>query len=341
VDPQRGALTALAGFPMAVGASPFALAAVGHDPLGHFEVVTEAGLVHVFAVDPNSGALQEVPSSPTMMPGNSAWKPMATTITFDPSGKFLYMSSNLNREIPCAPGCVLPPSTSIFAYAMDATTGALTPVPGSPYTTPGVDNTGCCMAVSSDGGLIFVADKSYLSAYRIDAATGALTLASSVPVEAYALALDPESSFAYLSTGSALTSVKIGPNGNSLTVGTTSTFENKSAIEAMVIDPSGRFAYTAEEANAQGNPALVGTYAISNGSFTNIGTVNLGTYGELSLALGASHSVLYASDSDDVNGTNEVLAWSINASNGVLNATPVADAPLGAAPLSLSITTPQ
>jgi hypothetical protein len=44
----------------------------------------------------------------------------------DPSGKFLYVGTGLSYESP-----------SVYAFAINETTGALTSVPGSPFTVDG------------------------------------------------------------------------------------------------------------------------------------------------------------------------------------------------------------
>ena len=65
-------------------------------------------------------------------------------------------------------------SNDISAYAVDAATGALTPVPGSPFAA-GTDPV--ALAFTPSGAYLYVANKGSdsLSAYAVDAKSGALT----------------------------------------------------------------------------------------------------------------------------------------------------------------------
>jgi 6-phosphogluconolactonase len=73
--------------------------------------------VSAYAINPNTGELSVVPGSP--FPA----APSPAVASLDPSGRFLYVSS---RGSPATPPVV-------SGYAVDAGTGALTPLPGSPF----------------------------------------------------------------------------------------------------------------------------------------------------------------------------------------------------------------
>ncbi len=92
------------------------------DPLGRFLYVLDfnAG-VSGFSINPTTGALTMLAGFPVNISVFSA-NPLAV----DPSGKFLYVGSGLSYQAP-----------SVYAFAINATTGALTPVPGSPITVDG------------------------------------------------------------------------------------------------------------------------------------------------------------------------------------------------------------
>ena len=74
-------------------------------------------------------------------------------------------------------------ANSVSRYDINASTGALTPVPGSPFAAGSIPFS---VAVSSDGQFAYVANNAgnNVSAYTIDATTGALTLVPDLPFAA-------------------------------------------------------------------------------------------------------------------------------------------------------------
>jgi 6-phosphogluconolactonase (cycloisomerase 2 family) len=125
VDPQTGTLQAIPGllvnFPAT--AHPVAL-----HPNGAFvyvavsdATVSANNQLHGFAIDAVTGALTPVPSSPYAIPGNETLR----SPVFGPSGAFLYSPSNV-------PAGGTPPQGRITVYAVNATTGLLTPHAGPP-----------------------------------------------------------------------------------------------------------------------------------------------------------------------------------------------------------------
>lgn len=127
-----------------------------------------AGTMAAFSVDPNTGVLTTVPGSPFQAGAEPAG------LTADLSGKFLYEASS----IP-APGGTL--TNALTAFAINQSTGALTLVPGSPFSSgieigngsPSVDSTGKFLYAS--GGTANPASTESIFGYGIDATTGALT----------------------------------------------------------------------------------------------------------------------------------------------------------------------
>lgn len=121
----------------------------------------------VFRIDPANGSHHEVPSAKVN-------DPSARGITLNPAGTLAYVTENS----PWAVG-------SVSAYRVDANTGALTPVPGNPvakgFFRPdpvAIDCTGTFAYVTAKGN---GASKNMVWAYRIDAATGALTAVAGSP----------------------------------------------------------------------------------------------------------------------------------------------------------------
>lgn len=117
IDPQTGQLTALPGSPFpGLGAS----AEGSPSACGHFLYATN-GLPGVYAATIDStGALTEVAQSP-FTSGGTPGKP-----AIDPSCKFVFVTNS-------ADGTAQPHGGIVYAYAVDAATGQLKSVPGSPF----------------------------------------------------------------------------------------------------------------------------------------------------------------------------------------------------------------
>jgi 6-phosphogluconolactonase (cycloisomerase 2 family) len=119
IDPNSGALTPLAASPIGV---PQHIAEITVNANGSGIYVLQTGSLIGYAIDPASGAL-------TSVPGVIAIEaPIATPspqMQIDPSGKFVFVPGGGNQ---------------IYAASINATTGALTPVTGSPFNVaiPGV-----------------------------------------------------------------------------------------------------------------------------------------------------------------------------------------------------------
>ena len=120
IDTKTGALTTVKGSPFAGGSSPSGVAIT---PTGKFVFVAnnESGNVWVYSVA-TSGALKPVKGSPFVTVAHPSG------IAVDPTGKFAYVASAGYGE-----------SGKVSGYSINATTGALAPVKGSPFqagTTP-------------------------------------------------------------------------------------------------------------------------------------------------------------------------------------------------------------
>ena len=124
-----------------------------------------------FSTDAATGALSPVPGSPLTLTTPS---PSTTSNTgpmaIDPTGKFLYVPYQfvvLNVGF----------DGGIAAYSIDAASGALTAVPGSPFGVGGVPSS---IAIDASGRFLIVSifplgGGSRLAVFSIDPGTGALT----------------------------------------------------------------------------------------------------------------------------------------------------------------------
>jgi len=117
-----GALTAVPGSPFTLGAGGFSPSWLVVEPLGRFLYVLDFdGGISAFSINPSNGAISLLAGFPINLPVQNP-KPLAV----DPSGKFLYVGT----EFPNV-------TASVSAYAINGTTGVLTPVPGSPFPVDG------------------------------------------------------------------------------------------------------------------------------------------------------------------------------------------------------------
>src|SRR5215470_7173721 len=142
---SNGALTRVTGSPFAVvgGSSPGFLLL---HPSGNFlyasNLNSPTGSISAFSINPTTGALTQIAGSPFPTVGSF---PGPSIMANDPAGKFLYVSlsgtANANNQVA--------------AFTVNSSTGALTPIAGSPVTV-GRDPQG--LAVTPDGKFLFIAD---------------------------------------------------------------------------------------------------------------------------------------------------------------------------------------
>jgi 6-phosphogluconolactonase len=163
-----GNLQPIPGSPFPAVPGPIAV-----DPSGKFAYVpTGVGLLAVpgsiqgFTIDSTSGEPTPFPGSPVPT------GPNPTAIAIDPSGKFVYVVSD-NYPLP----------SNVQGYTINSSTGALTPVPGSPFPA-GLEPV--FVAVDPSGKFVYVANvgSNNVSGYMIDPTNGVLTPISGSPFPA-------------------------------------------------------------------------------------------------------------------------------------------------------------
>jgi 6-phosphogluconolactonase (cycloisomerase 2 family) len=226
VDPVSGALTQVTGSPFTAGPDAFQVVI---DPTGRFAYCPNllGNDVSAYTIDSTSGSLTAIPGAPFAAPYNP------TAMTIDPTGKFAFVSSVSSTTAPVI--------STFQAYAIDATSGALTPLPGSPFMSgsPTVDPTGKFVYATSNAGGI--------AGYSIDATTNTLTPMSGSPFPPVAnvgpVTIDPTGKFAFVAAGSyGIAAYTIDAASGVLTPVAGSPF-NFSTPRALFIDPSGLFLY--------------------------------------------------------------------------------------------------
>src|SRR6516165_6272500 len=187
IDSTTGALTAVAGSPFAAGTQP---RFVQLEPSGKFAYVVNAGSNDIWTYRLNSGTGALTPTArgkvrARQAPSGIGFLGGSSPVTYTP--KFAYVA-NIG-------------STDVSGYTINATTGALTPIPGSPFAA-GLHPRS--VAVHPTGKFAYVANRNGkdVSGYMINASTGVLAPVPGSPFGARfgpsSVAVDPSGRFTYV-----------------------------------------------------------------------------------------------------------------------------------------------
>lgn len=236
IDRKNGYLSPVPGSPFSTG--NFGVWSVAVHPSGKLVFAAAASDdggngISVFKVNAN-GSLTLLTSTP--VPTQSS----PDSVVVDHWGKYLYATSE----------------TSIDAFVIDAVSGALTPIPGSPYKIS--DFVSGCVASPADmtesyGRFLYLSDRgSFNLGYAITGTTGSLTELSGSPFpdagDCGGLTTDPTNRFLYVSNASwpianvSIYSINAG-NGALKHVKDTPVSEGFGRRYGLHVDPSGRFLY--------------------------------------------------------------------------------------------------
>lgn len=244
VDASTGALTELPGSPFRIGNSP---EAIGIDPTGRFLYVSAIGTqgqsTYVFMIDASTGVLSAGPGSPEGL--------SATAFTFGPIEGLEYLSQGSPN-----PGR----SNPILVCSVDFNSGLLSPV-GSGQPASG----GATVAtVSPSGSLLFSVDPvtSRLDAFAVSSdGVGLAEVSGSpylVPFNPYSLVVHPSGNFLYVVNENEPYQTTETPSQYDGNISIYSVDQGSGALTpvsgspvaaginplSIVVDPSGRFAYT-------------------------------------------------------------------------------------------------
>jgi 6-phosphogluconolactonase (cycloisomerase 2 family) len=188
-----------------------------------------------FKIDPTSGA-------PSLVPGSNVKAVCGDPgpVTIDPSGRYAYFVASVSG----------PPNYRLFAFMIDATTGALTAISGTPMSSPVLSpgNNGALVAVDPAGKFAYVIDGNSNSiwAFTIDPASGALTAVPGSPLVSpgpTGITIEPHGKFAYVTEPNGIEVYAINPSTGALTL-TAGGFSYYGVVSPnLQIDPSGRFGY--------------------------------------------------------------------------------------------------
>jgi 6-phosphogluconolactonase (cycloisomerase 2 family) len=286
IDNSTGTLTAIVGSTLnGGGTNPLDVAV---DPTGQFVYMANyAGSISAFTINSATGGLTTVsgspfPTPPPIPPNNYSG---VNSVTVDPTGKFVYAALNGANAIP--------------AYTINSSTGALTPVIGSPFTAGSVPYT---VRVDPSGRFVYAVnlDSDNISAYSINSASGALTPIAGSPFSTGAtppplpgpqnsgpsgLGIDPSGRFVFVtnSNSNSISAFSIVSSTGALTPIPGSPFASGAGPSGAFVHPSGKFLYvTNNGAGTISGYTIDGTSGaltpISGSPFVASGSGSNGTY---------------------------------------------------------------
>ena len=238
-------------------------------------------------------------------------------LKIDPSGKFAYVTNGVSR--------------SVSAYSINATTGALTEIVGSPFMVGSAMPVS--MAIHPSGKFAYLAHdstgnpKGTITTYAINATTGALT---SVGVRAGAIqsgtiTVEPSGKFAYLidggglpPTGGGVLAYTINATTGELSEVAGSPFAASRRPNSIAIDPSGKFAYVTGYLNLD---SVVAAFTINptTGALSEIAGPYAGGESAQSVSVDDSGKFVYVIHGNDNDNSNGIFGFTINTTTGALS----------------------
>jgi 6-phosphogluconolactonase (cycloisomerase 2 family) len=228
------------------------------------------------------------------------------SVAVDPSGRFAYVANY--------------GSANVSAYAINATSGALTALAGSQFTvganpsSVSVDPSGKFLYVTSSGSndtTVFTLDAPTglpIAARTVAGRSGSLEMAMTKGTTA--VRYTPK--FAYVGNpAGAITAYTISATDGALTVGASAAIGG--SVSSIAVDPSARFAYVANQ--SANNISIFNIDSASGNLTTTVGPEPTGGTSPQSVIVDPSGRFAYVVNADS-SGT--VSAYTIGATNGAL-----------------------
>jgi 6-phosphogluconolactonase (cycloisomerase 2 family) len=251
IDPANGTINQIEGSPFFLFPPPISIQGLATTPDGQFLYgADDSGNIFAFSLDNVTGV-------PTSLPGSPFASGLNSQLAVDPSGKFLYATSDdaigtvlafgidstgALSPLPGSPFPINPTSVAlnpepygivdtgsfvyvalsgtnqVAAFSVDRETGVLTHVPGSPFTA---GNAASLFAITNNFLYVVNAADGTVSAYTINPASGALTPVPGSPFGSGGgtLAIDPSGKYLYLGTYKGVQSYNINSATGALTLG--------------------------------------------------------------------------------------------------------------------------
>jgi 6-phosphogluconolactonase len=245
-DPYSGVLTQLSGSPYTVGDG---VRSVALHPSGKFLYACNPGQdendVSMFTINTN-GTLSEI--FPRTAVGTGPQQ-----LLVDSAGAYLYVANTL--------------SNNISVFSIDSSSGALSPVNGSPFRT---NLSLSDMVLSPSGNFLYISAANQptgeiavfsIAAGVISSAVFQTFTADNSPTS---MAIDPTGTYLYAANGGSGDSIsiyKIGSSGALTAVQGSPLADTSAHPVALTLDPKGQFLYVANQGS--GN---IGTYSITAGT---------------------------------------------------------------------------
>lgn len=258
---------------------------------------------NIFSINSNTAALNLV--------GTYATGSSPTSIAFDPTGKFAYVtnygSNNVSAyTVNTSTGVLTPISTytagtspysvdvdptgkfayvvnsgsnNISAYSINSITGALSAI--GTYTTGGSPQQ---VKVDPTGKFVYSANytSNNVSAFSINASTGALTLINTYTVESrpWSISFDPTGKYMYVgnSLSSSYSMFSVNSVSGALTGG--GTMPSDGQPYSIYFDRTGAFAYAGSSNNYR---LHLYTLNVSTGALNDLGSIVDNVYGMMSI----------------------------------------------------------
>ena len=204
-------------------------------------------------------------------------------------------------------------ANAVAGYSIDATTGQLTSLAGSPYTA-GTQPWDC--EVHPNGNFLYVANfggGSNLSLYSIDPTTGVPTGVGTLATggnTSQSLAFSSDGGFLFAShtTTTTVTVNSVNPSTGALSAVGGSPFAAGNFMRQLALTPSQNFLYVPSR-----NDSNYRIYSVASGMLTETGASPFGVTGQaMAAAVSPDGSFLYTGQQT----ANTITGYSLNASNG-------------------------
>ena len=298
---SNGSGTVASGNPSNIGVGSVA------NPQFAYVANSASGTISAYRVDATTGALTPVAGSPFP----DEWSPVSVTV--NPAGTFAYAANSFGNT---GPG-------TVSAYRINARTGALMPVAGSPFAA-GIGP--ASVTVNPAGTFAYVANNgsSTVSAYRVNATTGALTPVVGSPFLTgkypHSVSVNPAGTFAYVANygSNTVSAYRINAATGALTPVAGSPFAAGVGPESFTVNSAGTFAYAAN-VNVVGSTATgtVSAYRIDvkTGALSPVaGSPFAAGAGTVSVTVNPAGTFAYVANAGD--GT--VLDYRVDEKTGML-----------------------
>jgi 6-phosphogluconolactonase len=334
VDPDTGQLRMRAF--ARVGLNPNDLAAYGFDSKISFVLSRGSGELHAFARNNVTGQLIEAPGSPQATgavpsPGPNPLNG-AVTITLHPKLNFIYVAN----------GGANP---NVAGFTFDTTSGALAPMPGSPFPAGARP---VKLVIEATGRFAYVVnrDDNTVTSYSIDQTSGALAaMGAAIPTGATGATfptVHPSGKYLYVPNGSgSISGYSIGATGALTPIANSPFTIPGNLVASILIHPNGKFLYI-KVFPPQSAPGSIAAVAIdqATGALSMIGSpVGVGP-NPINFSLEPSGRYMFVASRGiqpyAASNPGSISVLRVNASTGELTSLPGVDN-LTPAPYSVSL----